>query len=390
MKKDLQIKLEEQLREKLLLLPEFIYDFIEALKYSKKELRTRFEYTKDIIMFFEFLIKSQKCLKDNIIDVSIEDLEQLVVRDINDYLDYLTQHSTTYYTKTGKEVTQTFTNTDVGKSRKLATLHKLFDYLYKDKKLSKDITRGLDFKARSKAKIKNRLEPNEIDLFFKTILEDVKIENQRELKFHQKVKFRDYAISLIFAYTGIRVSELVQLDLDDISIDKKALVVSRKGGDEQRIPIPNKVIEDLSDYIRERKALTNIDKNSKNALFISLQKKRIDPRTIRFMLEKYRKRSGIELKITPHVFRRTFGTKHYNDHEDMYLTAQILGHTSAETTRKFYADPSEERVIQSMEVFSYEMPTKPDEKKITLSMNKIKELAEELGLDVSTLLTQMK
>lgn len=389
MKKDLQVKLEEQLREKLLLLPEFIYDFIEILKYSKKELRTRFEYTKDIIVFFEFLIKSKKYLKDNIIDITVEDLEKLTARDINDYLDYLTKHSTTYYTKTGKKVTQTFTNTDIGKSRKLATLHKLFAHLYKNKTLSKDITQGIDFKATSKAKIKNRLDSEEIDIFFNTILEDVQIENDRKIKFHQKVKFRDYAIVLILAYTGIRVSELVQLDLDDISIDKKALIVNRKGGNEQRIPIPNKVIEDLSDYIRQRKELTDVDKSSKNALFISLHKKRINPRTVRVMLEKYRQRSGIEIKITPHVFRRTFGTKHYNTYKDMYLTAQVLGHSSAETTRKFYADPSEERVIQSMEIFDYEKPEN-NENEVSLSIDKISLIAEQLGINVNTLLKRIK
>lgn len=71
------------------------------------------------------------------------------------------------------------------------------------------------------------------------------------------------------------------------------------------------------------------------------------------MLEKYRLRAGIDIKLTPHVFRRTFGTEHYNKYKDMYLTAQILGHTSAETTRKYYAEPNEERKIRTMTEFDY-------------------------------------
>ncbi|MDG0933685.1 tyrosine-type recombinase/integrase, partial [Bacillus paranthracis] len=143
-------------------------------------------------------------------------------------------------------------------------------------------------KVPTKAKIKNRLSPQDIERFFQTILEDVQIENTRKESFHKKVKFRDYIMVLTMAYTGIRVSELVQLDIDDIYIEKQMLVVIRKGGDEQAIPMPGRILDDLTAYLVERKKLTDVKKEDAKALFVSLHKKRMNERTVRLMLEKYR------------------------------------------------------------------------------------------------------
>lgn len=382
MKKEIEIKLREKLRKKMLSLPDFAVDFLYFLENSK-EIRTRIEYAKDIALFLEFLIESQKCSKENINQITEKDLEQLQERDILDFLDYLTRYKRTYIDPLGKKVVREFTNTNIGKSRKLATLHKLFDYLLRNKRISKDITKGVEIKIPSKVRINDRLTSEEIQLLFSTIMDDVKIGSQHELKFHEKVKFRDYIIILLLAYTGIRVSELVQLDIDDIHLDKKKIIVTRKGGNQQAITIPKRIIEDIEEYVMQRRLEEEKKAEKEPALFLSLHKKRIDPKTVRAMLEKYRKRSGIETKITPHVFRRTFGTNHYNTYHDMYLTAQILGHSTAETTRKFYADPSEERVARSMHDFDYENPAN---KKLE---SKLEKLAKKLGVSVEELMKEL-
>ncbi|MFJ8528448.1 tyrosine-type recombinase/integrase [Bacillus sp. NPDC094106] len=388
MKKDIEIKLHEKLRKKLLSLPDCAVDFIYSLETSK-ELKTRIEYAKDLTLFVEFLLLDSKVSSSDTRNITTAELDSLRDRDIIDFMDYLTHYSKTYLTTKGKEITQEFTNTASGKSRKLATLHKFFGYLFKQKRLSKDVTAGIEMKVPTKAKIKNRLSPEDIERFFQTILEDVHIENTRKESFHKKVKFRDYIMVLTMAYTGIRVSELVQLDIDDVYIDKQMLVVIRKGGDEQAIPMPGRILDDLKDYLVKRKKLTDVKKEDANALFISLHKKRMNERTVRLMLEKYRVRSGLDIKITPHVFRRTFGTNHYNTYQDMYLTAQVLGHGSAETTRRFYADPSQERVSESMKQFDYEY----DKKKKTdepIQLSKLEQLANKLGMDIDELMAELK
>ncbi|WCF11581.1 tyrosine-type recombinase/integrase (plasmid) [Paenibacillus thiaminolyticus] len=386
MKKQMEteIVIREQIRKKLLLLPEFAVDYIYLLENSKR-IRTRHEYVKDMMLFFNFLVLSGKSDKKDIKDLEPADLDQLKDRDLIDFFDYLTSYEKTYISPTGKTVVQKFTNDSVGKSRKLATLRKLFSYLFKKKLISKDITPSIEIKVQQKKKISNRLKPEEIQLFFSTIMDDMQIESTRQLKFHEKVKFRDYIISLLLAYTGIRVSELVQLDISDIHIQRKFLVVIRKGGNEQEITMPERIIDDIRDYVDYRKQLTDVEKGSRNALFISLHKKRIDQKTIRTFLEKYRLRSGIEIKITPHVFRRTFGTNHYNTYEDMYLTAEILGHSSAETTRKFYADPSQERVVRSMQEYDYSFSNNQEKTK----QDKIEKLAKKLGMSASDLLKEL-
>jgi Site-specific recombinase XerD len=386
LKPDVYTKVEKRYTEKLQQLPDFICDFLFSIQ--KKQIRTRLEYAKDLGIFLEYLHSTDKFSNKNVMDFTDKDMDLLDERDIWNFLSYLTSYNKTFLTATGKSKTQRFTNGDVGKSRKIATIHEIFSYLFDKELIAKDVSRKVDITLHAKKKIKDRLDFKDIEKFYSTIIDDVNIENVRKQIFHEKVKFRDYIMVLIFSYTGIRVSELVQLDVNEISIDKKAMVVVRKGGDQEKVPIPSRILEDIADYIERRKQMTWLEGEAKNALFISLHKKRIDPRTVRQMLEKYRQRAGIDIKITPHVFRRTFGTRHYNRYRDMFLTAKIMGHTSAETTRRFYADPDEERIAGSMDVFDYETETaqidKEEEMKIMLK--RIEKLAKDSGIDVTKLL----
>jgi site-specific recombinase XerD len=381
MKAEIQVKLEEKLRKRLMRLPEFVADYIFYLEYRKKELRTRIEYAKDIELFFEYLLSEGLVKREKIEDITPSDLNRLKPRDIANFLGYLTCYKKTFITPTGKVKVQQFTNSDAGKSRKMATLHEFFNYLVENELIEKDVTKKIEVKVDPQASIKNRLTPEDIEKFYTTILEDCNIESERQLIFHQKVKFRDYIIVLLLSYTGIRISELVQLDIGDIGIDEQAMVVIRKGGKKEKVDIPSRIMEDIKEYLEQRMKMEYDTK----ALFVSLHKKRIDPRTVRAMLDKYSKRAGINIKVTPHVFRRTFGTEHYNRYRDMYLTAQIMGHRSAETTRKFYADPAEERRRKSMQEFDYQMKEEQDSK-VTISIEKLKELEKLTGVNIEKLL----
>jgi site-specific recombinase XerD len=380
MKADIQQKLEERLRERLIRLPEFVADYIFHLEYQKKEIRTRIEYTKDIELFFDYLLKDGLVKKGKMADLEAEDLKDLKPRDIGNFLGYLTSYKKTYTTQTGKTKVQVFTNSDSGKSRKIATLHEFYSYLLEHELVDKDITKKIDVKVDRQASIKNRLTPEDMEKFYSTILEDTNIANSREFIYHQKVKFRDYIIVLLLSYTGIRVSELVQLEFGDIGTEEQAMVVVRKGGKKEKVDLPSIIVDDIEEFLRQRKEL-EVDTK---AIFVSLHKKRIDPKTIRAMLDKYRLRAGLNLKITPHVFRRTFGTEHYNRYRDMYLTAQIMGHKSAETTRKFYADPAEERKRQSMQEFDYQTKEK-EEPSVSVNIEKLRELEKLAGMKFADL-----
>lgn len=379
LKKDLYKPLEDKLKRKLRILPDIAVKFLHS---TKKKIRTQIEYAKDLTLFFEFLVESRKVQKSDMSSIDIEDIKALEVEDIEDFLDYLLEYKKSYISSTGKTIVMEFENSPAGIARKRATLHRFFGFLVNRDYLEKDVTKKLEPDDIPDTKdIKDRLTPDEIQRFFEVILEDQEITSDRLMKFHKRLKHRDYIIVLLLAYTGIRVGELVQMDIDDIYMQRKYFEILRKGGKKERITMPERILEDITEYIQARKSIENIDSN---ALFISLRRKRMSDKTIREMLKKYQVRSGIEIHITPHLFRRTFGTNHYNTYKDMYLTAKVLGHSSAETTRKHYADPSKERVTKSMEEFEY---GSPDNNKPTPSG--LKRLADKLGITVEELLKEM-
>lgn len=342
-----------KLKQKQLYLPDFTSEFIYVSETSKS-LSTCFEYAKDLTLFYEYLVSERKVSAKETELITPKDLDMITERDIVDFLNHLTHYTKTYKTAAGKEVEQIYTNQSEGKNRKLATLRVFFDFLFTRRLISKDVTKRVEMKMNKRVRIKNRLTDDEVKRFFKTIQDDMNVESAHANAYHLKTKYRDYIIAVLFAYCGLRVSELATLDMDDIFTEEQSLVVLRKGGNEQAIPIPDAIFSVVLDYVEKRRQMPHALKEHENALFLSMQGKRINPRTIRNMLEKYRQRANLSIKITPHVFRRTFGTNHYNTFKDMYLTALILGHSSAETTRKYYADPNEERVRKSMAGFNYE------------------------------------
>lgn len=356
MKDFMSRSLEEKIRKRLLKVPPFVADYIYRQE-NEKEIQTLFEYAKDLDLFFDFLHRHDRFPSSSPANITESDLKRVEERDILDFLQYIKSYEKTHMTTSGKSLTTHYHNSDAGRSRKLATLHKFFSDLERRHIIPIDPSKHLDVKVNKRAKIKNRLSSEQIDRFFSVILDDVKSDSTHEQAFHKKVKYRDYVMVLVLAFTGIRISELVQLDIDDIHLSDDGtnlIIVVRKGGDEEVIPISDELAMELQQYMEFRKTLIALPlKQHENAVFLSLQKKRINPKTVRQLLEKYRVRSGIDIKITPHVFRRTFGTNHYNQYQDMYLTAQVLGHSSAETTRKFYADPDSERVADSMKSFRY-------------------------------------
>lgn len=354
MNQEINQEVREKVREKSELLPDFAVDCLFSIEAAKSP-KTLYEYTKDWLLFFDYLVDMKKVTAPSSKYITVEDLEKVNERDLLSFFDRLTKYVRKFETASGKPTEQTFKNGPQGKARKLASIRTLYQYLIRRKFLSIDPSVYVEFKIPSKSKIRNRLSPNEIQSYFQAILGDVEL-TKAEQKFHGKVVERDYIISLFLAYMGLRVSELAALDISDVTInqqdDQSHIIVTRKGGDEQSIAMPEQIIGDVEGFIEVRKSMKDIPK-SENALFLSLQKKRMNSRTIRQMIEKYRMRAGIQKTVTPHVFRRTFGTKHYNDYGDMYLTARVLGHSSAETTRKHYADPDESRERKSMTGFKY-------------------------------------
>lgn len=349
MKASLSRKIKQRTNRRLRKLPEYVEDFIFENKDSK-EPQTLLVYTKDITLFFDYLAYSGFIdSSDDYENVPISVLKELSKRDVQRFLDYLEDYEKTYETKTGKVVTRTFRNDTYGKARKLAAVRELFEFLTDKGLLDKNVARTIKFKVISRGYIKDRLTNEQIKKLF-----DVIDELGKSKKKHAAhIALRDYTILTILAYSGIRISELIQLDIPDISLHDESMLVLRKGGKKQKIDLSPRIIEQLNIYLPYRETLNAVNKEDELSLFLSMQGKRPNSQTILNTLKKYGEIAGIPFPVTPHVLRRTFGTNVYRQEGDMYLVADMLGHSSAETTRKHYVSIDEDRKKSTIKSFDY-------------------------------------
>lgn len=186
-----------------------------------------------------------------------------------------------------------------------------------------------------------RLDSDEVGTLLQQV-EDGTALTKSQLKFHDKTQVRDTALLTTMLGTGIRVSECVGLNLDDVDFKERGLRVHRKGGYDAIVYFGDEVEEALRAYLAERKEILPKEGHEK-ALFLSLQNRRITVRAVEKLVKKYASLvTGIK-KITPHKLRSTYGTSLYRATGDIYLVADVLGHKDVNTTRRHYAALEEDR-----------------------------------------------
>lgn len=353
MKKDIEIKYDIELNRRMRELPDFATEFIQSLE-DNKSIRTRIAYCKDLSIYIRFLSKELEIApKKPVIKITIDDIKDIEEKDIRSFLSYLNHYTVEYLSSSGNKVKQSYSNSQQGKSRKVATLRTLYNYLSRTYGI-KDPTKHINIKINEKTEIKNSLNGKEIDKLVKIVLSDLSGVSERQKSYHNKLKFRNANIILMLAYTGIRVSELVALDINDIDIKEGTFIVTRKGGNQELMYLSDEIIPYLSDFLDDRKLVLDVKIEYRDALFLSSQKNRISTRQVGTIVNKYASYIGLT-NISPHSLRRSFGMAFYNQSKDIQLTADILGHSTTETTRKFYAKPAEERKRRSLQGFIYSL-----------------------------------
>ena len=320
-----------KLRNVLDTLPSFCRTFFRGIE-EYTSTRTRLAYAYDLRLFFEFLHeKNPYCAKMEITEFPLSLLDQLSRIDIEEYLEYIT-----LYQHDGKEVT----NDERGKSRKLASLRSFYNYFYQSEMITKNPASLVPLPKKHDKEI-IRLEPNEVAILLDQVEEGAKL-TKKEQEYHKKTKVRDVALLTLLLGTGIRVSECVGLDLQDINFDVNGIKIRRKGGYEAVIYFGEEVEEALLDYLEERKQIIPCE-GHENALFLSLQNRRMAVRSVENLVKKYASRVTTLKKITPHKLRSTYGTTLYKETGDIYLVADVLGHKDVNTTKKHYAALADER-----------------------------------------------
>ena len=313
-----------KLREVLDTMPRFSKDFFRAIEPNTSA-KTRISYVYDIRLFFRFLIQSNPYFKNkDIKEIQLQDLEKLQAVDIEEYLEYLKL----YVDDEGK----THTNQEQGLHRKLAALRSFYVYYYKRELISNNPTLIVDMPKLHKKEI-IRLEYDEVaDLLDYVEHGGEKMSGMKKVYF-EKNKVRNLALFTLLLGTGIRVSECVGLDVEDVDFKNNRIRIIRKGGKEDFVYFGDEVAEALFNYMEQRKHIVTKE-GHEHALFLSAQKRRICVQSVENLVTDCASQITSIKHITPHKLRSTYGTSLYRETSDIYLVAEVLGHNDVNTTRK--------------------------------------------------------
>ncbi|MBQ9790298.1 MAG: tyrosine-type recombinase/integrase [Clostridia bacterium] len=325
-------KTTNKIREIISDMPDFVYDFFVGVENNTSPL-TRLNYAYDLRIFFKFLMEETSLFRDKktIFDFEIEDFEKIKTSHIERFLSFISH----YEDEDGKKKS----NGERGKARKLSTLRSFFKYFYRKDILSKDVASKVQTpKIHDKGII--RLESDEVRKFLNEAETGFDLEGNAK-GYHKHTSIRDTAMLTLMLGTGIRVSECVGLNLDDIDFKVNGISITRKGGNQVVLYFSDEVKVALIDWLEERERNPKIPA-SEQALFVSLQNRRITVRAVQNLVKKYAKLTTPLKKITPHKLRSTYGTALYRETQDIYIVADVLGHRDVNTTKKHYAAISDD------------------------------------------------
>lgn len=313
-------------------LPPFCTDFFRGIE-PRTSARTRLAYAYDLKTFFDFLKQANPELKSKkLSDLPLSLLDEIKLMNLEEYMEYLKCYST--------EKREDLMNTERGIMRKVSTVKSFYNYFYRTERIQNNPASLLQLpKIHEKEII--RLDVDEVARFLDEV-EDGECLTEKQKAYHAKTKLRDLAMMTLLLGTGLRVSECVGLNINDVDFRNGGLRIHRKGGKEVIVYFGAEVEYALQDYLSEREHIVP-EEGSEEALFLSMQRKRINVRSVEKMVKKYAQLVTPLKKITPHKLRSTYGTNLYRETGDIYLVADVLGHSDVNTTKKHYAALEDER-----------------------------------------------
>lgn len=338
-------------------LPEFCEEFFVGIEPQTSAL-TRLNYAYDLRIFFDYLLKNVRAFKgyEDVYDFTVDDLNKITLTNLEAYMEYLS-----FYEFGGKESS----NTEKGKARKISTVRTFFKYYFNHDKIPSNIAAKLSMpKLHEKDII--RLEGREVERILDAA-ETADFMSDHQRKIQENTRARDVAILTLLLGTGIRVSECVGLNVSDIDFETNAFTVTRKGGNQAILYFGDEVYDALIYYVEgERKRLLDrcqraeIAETDRDALFLSLQVKRISVRAVENIVKKYALEAAPLKKISPHKLRSTYGTNLYRATGDIYMVADVLGHRDVNTTKKHYAAIDEDHRKIAAQVVKLRNNKKPN------------------------------
>ncbi len=316
-------------------LPKFLRGYFAYLKGNVLPM-TRLAYLHDIKFFFQYLISETDLTEtDDISKIKVENLNEIKAVDVNMFIDYCRK-----YKVETKDAVYMYENTNKTLARKKSSISVLFKYLYRDDLVEKNITDGFDpirVPRPGEREIK-ALQDDEVMIMLDAVSSGSGL-TDRERVYWEKTKLRDKAILIMFLTYGLRLSELQQLNVSSFNFGRGEFKIYRKRGKESTMPLNKSVTSVINDYIdNERPEESKIDEEHKDALFLSLQNRRMTERQIRELVKKY---TSIALSTSrktgysPHKLRATAATSLIGRGNSIFDVAALLDHEQVTTTQLY-------------------------------------------------------
>lgn len=318
-------------------LPRFLRGFFAYLKGNVLPM-SRLAYLHDIRFFCNYLVQQTDLTDaDRPADITLKEFDRIKAVDINLFIDYCRK----YEVEAGDAV-YVYENNNRTLARKKSSLSVMFKQLYRDELLSRNITDGFDpirVPRAGEREIK-ALQDDEVMRMLDAVSTGSHL-TAKERQYWEKTKKRDKAILMLFLTYGLRLSELQQLNVSSFNFSRGEFRIFRKRGKESSMPLNQSVTSTVQEYLEsERADEETLDPLHKDALFLSLQGKRMTERQIRELVKKY---TAIGLQTSrnagysPHKLRATTATSLIGRGNSIFDVQALLDHEQVTTTQLYAA-----------------------------------------------------
>lgn len=340
MKRELLIEKVENLKAEM---PEFVLEYYHAKMAVPYSLTTMFEYLKEYKRFFSWLIDSGVVEQSETRKISLDDLHYMKKTDMESFITYLRELPRQNSHAKNQGLSQSTIN------RTIVSISSLYKFLteeventdgepYFHRNVMKKIStrKKQETLAARAANIKPKLFLGDETQAYLDFIENTYPQtldtSTRSLNAFMKNKERDLAINALILASGIRLSEAVGLNLDDINLHTLRVEVLRKGGKRDSVNIAPFALRYLETYLAIRKERYQPERTEK-ALFLTFfsgQANRMDASSIEKMVGKYSQ--AFKVKVSPHKLRHTLATRLYEETNSQVLVSHQLGHSSTQVT----------------------------------------------------------
>ncbi len=295
------------------LLPDLVNEYISELSIVKgRSNQTVNEYISDLRLFFRYLVAKNNGLQspdelENNFDLSFIDvnfISKIILKDVNDFLIYCAGNRS---------------NNTATRSRKASSIRGFFKY-------AADKMHYIDVNPVSQLQVAKRKK--ELPRYL-TLEESIQLLNSVD----GPNKTRDYCILTLFLNCGLRLAELVGLNVRDVNLTEKTMVVTGKGNKQRKIYLNKACVDALTEYMQIRPQ-NNLKGDDRNALFISRLNKRIGRQAVQLMVYHYLEVIGLDGQhYSCHKLRHTAATLMYqHGNVDVLVLKEMLGHEAIATT----------------------------------------------------------